>query len=62
MKLGKTQQAVLSAIKEKKEYYAGCGWYWVTHKQTVAILNTLVRRGLVSVGSTPFCSVIYKAI
>lgn len=62
MKLGKTQQAIINALKDKKEYYVGCGWYWHTDKQTIAILNTLVRRGLVAVSSNQFCFSIYKLV
>jgi len=62
MKLGKTQQAVLEALKRHKGYYASCGWVWTTHKQTVAILDSLVRKGLATVGTDPFWGITYKAI
>jgi hypothetical protein len=46
--LGKTQQKVLDCLREHRTYYAGCGWVWDTHRGTVRILDSLVKRGLVT--------------
>lgn len=46
--LGKTQKGVLKALISHGSYHAGCGWCWSTHKGTVKVLETLVKKGLVS--------------
>lgn len=48
-KLGKRQKAVLSALKEKGSWYPCCGWVWNNCSGTKSILDSLVRKGLVSI-------------
>lgn len=52
--LGRNQLAILRTLDDSRfsrRYRAGCGWEWKSHKQTVKILETLVRRGLVVITS-----------
>lgn len=46
--LGENQQHVLDALKRHGSFYAGCGWVWGNYSTTVRILDSLVKRGLVS--------------
>jgi hypothetical protein len=46
--LGKTQQSVLRTLAEKGVYYYGCAWVWTNDSTTVRVLETLVKRGLVT--------------
>lgn len=46
-KLGSIQRGVLQALVQHRVYSLGCGWVWDTHLQTVKVLDTLVKRGLV---------------
>jgi hypothetical protein len=47
MKLGATQQSIIGCLKEKRGWSAGCGWIWGTYSETVRVLESLVRRGIV---------------
>jgi len=47
MKLGKTQEAILRALKQHKGWYRGAGWRWSSTGETERLLETLVKRGLV---------------
>jgi hypothetical protein len=46
--LGKRQQVVLRYLGERREWYGGCGWHWGTYSETVRLMESLVRRGLVT--------------
>ena len=46
--LGKTQQSVYCCLRGHKQWSRGCGWLWDTHGGTAKILDSLVRRGLVT--------------
>lgn len=49
--LGKNQRGVLSSIREHGQWHSrgfGCGWVWDTPSNTRKILDTLVKRGLVT--------------
>lgn len=45
--LGSTQQSVLNTIRSHKRWHSGCGWLWTNYSETVRILESLVKRGLV---------------
>jgi DNA-binding PadR family transcriptional regulator len=45
-KLGERQGAVLRCLRDIG-LYPGGGWYYANHSTTVAILDSLVKRGLV---------------
>jgi len=45
--LGKTQQAVLEALKRAGGWSELSGWHWGGAGATERVLDTLVRRGLV---------------
>lgn len=47
-KLGTTQENVLRCLKEHKSWHRGGGWYWDTDRNTERVLDSLVKRGLVS--------------
>lgn len=47
--LGSTQAKVLRALREHGSWSYGCGWYWDTHSNTVRVLDSLVRRGDVTI-------------
>jgi hypothetical protein len=44
-RLGSIQRQLLKLLREKGHWWVGCGWRWNTHKETEAILNSLVKRG-----------------
>lgn len=46
--LGKTQISILSALHEHKGWSRGCGWIWDTEGNTERLLESLVKRGLVT--------------
>lgn len=51
MRLGQNQAAVLRALRQHGIWYGGgfgCGWNWTNESGTRKILDSLVRRGLVS--------------
>jgi len=48
--LGKNQQNLIDSLKEHDFWYNGCGWVWDTHSNTQRILDSLVKRGLVTLG------------
>jgi len=48
IKLGTNQADVLAALRRHGRYFRGCGWMWDTYRNTERILDTLVRRGLVT--------------
>lgn len=50
-KLGENQQACLDALKRHGQYPGG--WVWENHSTTVSILESLVRRGLVTYKDIP---------
>ena len=62
MKLGKNQEVVLDAISRHRRYYESCGWYFGTHKETVQILNSLVKKGLVKISSESFNGKVYLPV
>lgn len=45
--LGKRQQDFLRALVDHGKWYRGCGWIWSNESTTVALLESLHRRGLV---------------
>lgn len=45
---GKVQQHMLYRLRESGQWYAGCGWYWGCHSETVRVMDSLVRKGLVT--------------
>ena len=47
--LGQTQKDLLNCLGERGSWHPGCGWIWSNPSTTTRILNSLVRRGLVSV-------------
>jgi len=47
-KLGKIQKELLKSLKMHNYWHCACGWVWDTPSGTERILETLVRRGLVS--------------
>lgn len=49
--LGERQKACLDALKRHGQYPGG--WCWVNHSTTVAILESLVKRGLVTYEDVP---------
>jgi hypothetical protein len=52
--LGETQQDVLDSLREHGGYWhPGCGWLWDTHSGTVKIMESLLKRGLVTKTKTP---------
>lgn len=48
--LGTSQRACLKALSEHNNgaFYPACGWVWDNFSSTARILNSLVKRGLVS--------------
>ena len=54
-KLGKTQLDILKVLSEDRtgRYYPGCGWIWGNHSETVRILESLVKRGMIIKESRP---------
>lgn len=47
--LGDTQVAVLRSLaREHGSWHPGCGWVWKNRSTTIRILDSLVRRGLVT--------------
>jgi hypothetical protein len=58
--LGKAQVEVLRRL-EDGPWSAACGWHWNTPHQTRLILNSLVRRGLVTkVHIGPFRQAVWR--
>ena len=45
--LGRRQTGVLELLEQSSPYYKGCGWVYLSHSETVEILETLIRRRLV---------------
>jgi hypothetical protein len=60
-KLGAIQQQVLKDMGEYGEWYEGCGWTWNTASGTTRIMESLLKRGLVTkeVGKEPYPRVTY---
>lgn len=52
--LGKTQEDVLRALRSHGSWSRGCGWCWDTRSGTERVLDSLVRRGLVVNGQSPY--------
>ena len=50
--LGSTQQAVLRCLRQHKCWYLGCGWIWSNNSETVRLMESLVKRGLVTKSKT----------
>jgi DNA-binding IclR family transcriptional regulator len=48
--LGETQADVLDSLKRHGQWYERCGWVWDTPSGTRRVLESLVRRGLVTKG------------
>lgn len=48
MKLGRVQEAVLRSLTVHGGWHDGCGWVWDTPSGTIRVLETLVKRGLVT--------------
>ena len=46
--LGETQRSVLRALAEHGQWHVMCGWMWDTTSGTIRVLESLVRRGLVT--------------
>ncbi len=47
-KLGENQRSMLWSLREHRgEWFNGCGWLWDTPSGTAALLDSLLRRGLV---------------
>lgn len=47
-RLGDVQKHMIRSLKDHNGcWYSGCGWYYDTHGQTIKILDSLERRGLV---------------
>ena len=46
--LGETQFLVLRALREHGSWYPACGWIWDTYSGTKRVLDSLVKRGLVT--------------
>lgn len=44
--LGHVQRSVLESLYTHDGWQPNCGWMWTTHKQTQALLESLVKRGL----------------
>ena len=44
--LGERQEFMLRALRERGSWYGGCGYKWNNYSDTVAIFESLVRRGL----------------
>jgi hypothetical protein len=47
-KLGTTQQSVFEELQRSGGWYEGCGWNWDTNSNTTRIMESLVKRGLVT--------------
>jgi hypothetical protein len=45
--LGRRQIGVIELLEIQSPYFKGCGWVYLSHSETVEILETLVRRKLV---------------
>lgn len=48
MRLGKTQLAVLRALRDHKTWHCngyGCGWTWSNKSETIRIMDSLVKAG-----------------
>lgn len=50
-KLGENQKGIIESLKQHGSYHTHgfCGWVWDTPANTVKILESLVKRGLVEV-------------
>ena len=46
--LGKTQAALMESLTHHGYWRRGCGWVWDTESGTLRILDSLVKRGLVT--------------
>lgn len=46
-RLGETQRDVLWSLIQHKEWHSGSGWHWNNFSETVRIMESLVKRGLV---------------
>ena len=47
-RLGKNQEAVLKALHNHGSWSPGCGWIWGTRSDTIKIMESLVKHGLVT--------------
>lgn len=45
--LGRRQVGVIELLEQSAPYFKGCGWVYLSHSETVEILETLIRRRLV---------------
>ena len=68
MKLGINQQGVLDSLRQHRGFWqAGCGWLWDTDSNTTRIMESLVKRGLVTREETPTkpvmrCGYLYRLV
>jgi hypothetical protein len=46
--LGETQQAVLKSLSREGFWFDGCGWLWDNRSGTTKIMESLLKRGLVT--------------
>jgi len=55
--LGRTQQKVYDALVRHKVWHVNCGWVWDTVRGTAQIMESLVRRGVVTKQTELGCTV-----
>jgi hypothetical protein len=46
--LGKRQFGVLEMLDQSNYYFKGCGWVYLSHSETVEVLESLFKRGMVA--------------
>jgi len=47
--LGENQQIILRSLLDNSGYWhVGCGWYWDTYSGTTRLMESLLKRGLVT--------------
>jgi DNA-binding PadR family transcriptional regulator len=56
--IGANQRDVIGhmMLRTRGAWWAGCGWNWGSSSQTVRVLESLVRRGLVTKSERPDAS------
>jgi hypothetical protein len=47
-KLGERQRNVLRSLREHGSWFPACGWVWSTRSETIGVLDSLVRAGVVT--------------
>lgn len=48
-RLGSRQKSILEELRAHAQYFKGCGWLYLSHSETVEVLDSLVNRGIVEV-------------